>query len=262
MMTCGPSVGSVASCRSITRARPRRFVLDDGPSDQSTWPASVSRSAIAPPLAVGRLGPRVAHGQHEAADGPWRVRLVFDVAHVTLPAIRSSGFLGEVARRPDGPARSRAAEAPRARRCPPPCNSGDETGSRRADWRGSARPLAARCACASDPVRAPEWPTAATRCTDAVDWIELHAVGDLDDLAEVHHRHAIADVLDHGEIVSDEDVGQPQRRWRSRSRLTICAWIDTSSAETGSSATISFGLTARARATPMRCRWPPENSCG
>src|SRR6266545_3194498 len=38
--------------------------------------------------------------------------------------------------------------------------------------------------------------------------------------------------------------------------------METSSAETGSSATISFGLTARARAIPMRCRWPPENSCG
>src|SRR5712692_5901429 len=38
--------------------------------------------------------------------------------------------------------------------------------------------------------------------------------------------------------------------------------METSSAETGSSATISFGLTARARAIPMRWRWPPENSCG
>ena len=51
-------------------------------------------------------------------------------------------------------------------------------------------------------------------------------------------------------------------RCRSLSRLTICAWIETSSAETGSSQTISFGLSASARATPMRCRWPPENSAG
>ena len=42
----------------------------------------------------------------------------------------------------------------------------------------------------------------------------------------------------------------------------ICAWIETSSAETGSSATTSFGFSAMARATPMRWRWPPENSCG
>ena len=49
---------------------------------------------------------------------------------------------------------------------------------------------------------------------------------------------------------------------RSVSRLRTCAWIDTSSAEIGSSQTMNSGSTARARATPMRCRWPPENSCG
>ena len=54
----------------------------------------------------------------------------------------------------------------------------------------------------------------------------------------------------------------PRSRWSSRSRLSTCAWIDTSSADTGSSATISFGFSAIARATPMRWRWPPENSCG
>ena len=48
----------------------------------------------------------------------------------------------------------------------------------------------------------------------------------------------------------------------SSSRLITCAWIDTSSAETGSSATISSGPSTSARAMPMRCRWPPENSCG
>ena len=41
---------------------------------------------------------------------------------------------------------------------------------------------------------------------------------------------------------------------RSCSRLTTWAWIDTSRAETGSSATISFGLRASDRAIPMRCR--------
>ena len=34
---------------------------------------------------------------------------------------------------------------------------------------------------------------------------------------------------------------RPRRSCRSRSRLTICAWIDTSSAETGSSATMNSG---------------------
>ena len=42
----------------------------------------------------------------------------------------------------------------------------------------------------------------------------------------------------------------------------ICAWIDTSNAETGSSQTMKEGSTASARAIPIRWRCPPENSCG
>ena len=42
----------------------------------------------------------------------------------------------------------------------------------------------------------------------------------------------------------------------------ICAWIETSNADTGSSHTTSFGLSASALAMPMRWRWPPENSAG
>src|SRR5713226_1461506 len=34
-------------------------------------------------------------------------------------------------------------------------------------------------------------------------------VGQLDDLAQIHHQHALADVLHHGEIVGDEKVSQP-----------------------------------------------------
>src|SRR5438067_789715 len=42
----------------------------------------------------------------------------------------------------------------------------------------------------------------------------------------------------------------------------IWAAIETSSADTASSHTMNDGLTASARAMPMRCLWPPENSCG
>ncbi len=45
----------------------------------------------------------------------------------------------------------------------------------------------------------------------------------------------------------------------SRKRLMICAWIDTSSADTGSSAMMSAGSAASERAIEMRWRWPPEN---
>ena len=55
---------------------------------------------------------------------------------------------------------------------------------------------------------------------------------------------------------------RPNSRCKSCSRLTICAFTETSSADTASSQTISSGSAASARAMPMRWRWPPENSCG
>ena len=62
--------------------------------------------------------------------------------------------------------------------------------------------------------------------------------------------------------MGDEQHGQAEVRCRSWSRLSTCAWTETSRAETGSSATMKSGSTASARAMPMRWRWPPENSCG
>jgi hypothetical protein len=38
--------------------------------------------------------------------------------------------------------------------------------------------------------------------------VEFLAIGDLDDLTQVHNRHPVRDVLDHREVVSYEDVGQ------------------------------------------------------
>src|SRR6059036_2468626 len=55
---------------------------------------------------------------------------------------------------------------------------------------------------------------------------------------------------------------RPSSRWRSRSRLRICARMETSRADTGSSRTTRRGEMASARAMAMRWRWPPENSWG
>ncbi len=52
----------------------------------------------------------------------------------------------------------------------------------------------------------------------------------------------------------------PRRRPSSRSRIP--ARTETSSIETGSSATSSFGSSTSAAAIATRCRWPPESSCG
>ena len=40
--------------------------------------------------------------------------------------------------------------------------------------------------------------------------VQLFGRRQLDDAAEVHHRHAVADVLDHRQVVRDEQVGQPE----------------------------------------------------
>ena len=85
---------------------------------------------------------------------------------------------------------------------------------------------------------------------------------DLDDLAEVHHGDAVGDVADDREVVGDEEVREAELRFSSTSRFSTCDWIETSSADTGSSATTSFGCSTSARAMPMRCRWPPLNWCG
>ena len=39
---------------------------------------------------------------------------------------------------------------------------------------------------------------------------ELLGRRDLDDLADIHHGHAIADMLHDGEVVGDEEIGQPE----------------------------------------------------
>ena len=93
--------------------------------------------------------------------------------------------------------------------------------------------------------------------------VDLLARPDLDDLAEVHHRDPVGDVADDREVVRDEEVREPElalqlrragsrpapgsrRRARRRARRAPSA----------------RGFSASARATPMRWRWPPENSCG
>ena len=54
----------------------------------------------------------------------------------------------------------------------------------------------------------------------------------------------------------------PSSRCKARSRRRISRCTVTSSAVVGSSATISFGLQAKAMAINTRCRMPPDNSCG
>jgi hypothetical protein len=58
----------------------------------------------------------------------------------------------------------------------------------------------------------------------------------LDHPAQVHDRDPVAEVPHHAEVVRDEDERDADSLRRFSSRFITCAWIDTSSAETGSSA--------------------------
>ena len=72
---------------------------------------------------------------------------------------------------------------------------------------GQDHPLAAPCAAPSGSAR----PRAAPRCRGAAaSRTALRLSVSLDDAAEIHHRHAVADVLDHREVVRDEQVGEPE----------------------------------------------------
>src|SRR6266545_2597231 len=86
--------------------------------------------------------------------------------------------------------------------------------------------------------------------------------GHLDELAEVHHRDPVADVPHDRQVVGDEQVGEVEFPLEVDQQVDDLRPVETSRAETGSSQTISLGCSASARATPMRWRWPPENSAG
>ena len=84
----------------------------------------------------------------------------------------------------------------------------------------------------------------------------------LDHLARVHHHDRVGQVAGGRDVVGDVEDREPSRSRRSLSRLSRPSRIDTSSIETGSSASRTCGSTASARAMATRWRWPPDSSCG
>ena len=84
----------------------------------------------------------------------------------------------------------------------------------------------------------------------------------LDDLSQIHDRDAIAQALDHRQVVRDEQVGEPRLRRRSSSRFSTVACTDMSRPEVGSSRITMRGASSRMRASATRRSCPPENSCG
>ena len=77
---------------------------------------------------------------------------------------------------------------------------------------------------------------------------------DLDERAEIHHRHPVAHEPDDAQVVGDEEVGQTEPLAQVDEEVQDLRRTETSSADTASSATISRGPTASARAIPTRWR--------
>jgi hypothetical protein len=88
----------------------------------------------------------------------------------------------------------------------------------------------------------------------AVDRAPVQLLGrrDLDDPPEVHNGDAIGDVSYDGEVVGNEDIRQPELVPEVVEQVDNLRLNRDIHAETGSSATITLGSSASARAIPTR----------
>jgi len=84
--------------------------------------------------------------------------------------------------------------------------------------------------------------------------IEFLPCRDLDDFSEVHHRDPITHMLDHGQVVGDEEIGEAELSLEVLEKIDHLGLDGDIQAETASSQTISLGLSASALATPRRWR--------
>ena len=130
-------------------------------------------------------------------------------------------------------------------RCPAPSSSGSGTGSPTAGH-GSARRRPAGCVRTARRRRRPGPPTAAPGCTGAAGARRCRSRSPI---STILPRYITATRWQKCRTTARSCAmntnARPSSRCSARSRLMTCAWIDTSSAETGSSATISFGLSGQ-----------------
>ena len=83
-----------------------------------------------------------------------------------------------------------------------------------------------------------------------------------DDDARIHDADSPGHPSDNPEIMSDQEKRRARLRLETIHQPRIWAWIVTSRAVVGSSASMSFGRHANAMAIITRCRIPPESWCG
>ncbi len=74
--------------------------------------------------------------------------------------------------------------------------------------------------------------------------IEVTIRSHLHQLPQVHDCDPVGDVLHHRQVVCNHDIGEPCFSLSESKRLITWAWMETSSALTGSSATIDSGRMA------------------
>jgi len=78
--------------------------------------------------------------------------------------------------------------------------------------------------------------------------IELPVCGQFDEFAQIHDCNPVSHVFHHAQIMRNDQIGKPVLLLQDSRRLITWAWMETSRADTGSSATINFGCMAKARA--------------
>ena len=84
----------------------------------------------------------------------------------------------------------------------------------------------------------------------------------LDDDAVVHEHDVVRDLAREAHLVRDDDHRHPVAGESLASPSSTSPTSSGSSAEVGSSNSISFGSIASARAIATRCCWPPESCAG
>ena len=75
---------------------------------------------------------------------------------------------------------------------------------------------------------------------------------ELDDLSEIHDGDAVADVLDHREIMRNEEVGELQLLLQVPQQIDDLRLDGDVERRDGLVSTMRLGLSTRARAMPMR----------
>ena len=109
---------------------------------------------------------------------------------------------------------------------------------------------------------APARRRAATGCRGAAGSRRVRRRSPAQRSCQVHNRDAVTNVAHHAQVMGDEEVGQIQLFLQVLEQVDDLSLNRDIQRGNRFAATMNFGSSARARAMPMRCRWPPENSCG